>query len=284
MFALLRKLPRRLRLLRGYLSPRRNFPISFRELIWDGVAKPPCTFIGRRFVERIDHKADYLVVKLREVATPLYWPAKLPLADLYKVLTECFYDPDWHFYEAPETQVEGGDFVLDCGAAEGVFSLRIADRAARIASFEPLPLFTHSLQKTFASCDNVEVVPMALGDCTGKAFLTDDSLYSSISSDAGIPIEMTTIDAWTSNVDLGVDFIKADVEGGEHNLILGAAETIRSCRPKIALTVYHHQNDWQQILYLLKQLVPEYKHRVKGLSADNGQTLPVMLHCWLNKR
>ena len=270
----------RLQLLRAYLSRERDFPLALTDLL-GGMVKPPCTTIGPRYVKSIGEDGDYYVVKIRDLAAPLYWPRSLPLFDLYKVVTESFYPADWHFYEVPETQVAPGDGVLDCGAAEGIFALRVLERAGRIAVFEPLPLFGASLRRQFAAYPKVSVVSSALGSAPGTAFLDGGSLYGVISEQSGgIEVPITTIDSWAEQNDFKVDFIKGDLEAFEFAVLRGAAETIRRYQPKIAFTVYHPGNNWREMLDFVRSLVPGYRYRVKGLSYNAAQARPVMLHLW----
>ena len=273
----------RLGLISGYFSGSRDFPVSAAEVL-GGVAKAPCTRRGPGFIEAITDLPGYHVVKLRSVETPLYWPRALPMYDLYKVVTECFCEDDWHFYEVPQTRVLPGDVVLDCGAAEGSFSLRVLGRAARIVAFEPLPLFAASLERTFAHHREVTVVPQALGATRGEGFLSGQSLYGTVTADGGIPIRITTIDDYVNEAQIRVDFIKADVESFEFELLKGAANTIRAYQPKIAITTYHPGNEWRQICQLLRSLVPEYSYRLKGVSYNARRARPVMLHLWVDPR
>jgi len=252
-------------------------------MLINGVVKLPCTRIGPRFIESItaSEDAEFLLIKIKSIEMPLYWPYVLPLFDLYKVVTESFYSLDWHFYEVPETQVEAGDTVLDCGAAEGIFSLRVQAKAESVVAFEPLPIFGKSLHKTFANCSNVTVVSCALGDTEGEAYLKGGSLYGSVTSEkSGSPIYITTVDRWADTTGRSVQYIKGDLEGFELNVLKGAAETIQRYKPKIALTVYHPGNDWQEILAYLQRLVPDYQYRIKGISYNEAYPRPIMLHCW----
>lgn len=279
---MLNKLSSRFDLINAYGFSGRNFLFSMRDLV-RGILKEPCTRLGPRFIECIDEtdNAQYLRVKIRSVSTPLYWPRVLPLFDLYKVVTECFYEADWHFYEVPETRVAPGDVVLDCGAAEGIFSLRVMERAGHIVAFEPQPIFVASLQRTFGDSSKVVVVPEALGSADGDAFLHGGSLYGTVTHEPGsIPIRITTIDNWVEREGCRVDFIKGDLESFEFDVLQGAQNTIKQYAPKIALTVYHPGNDWAQILEFLRSLVPEYAYRLKGLSYNGKVARPVMLHCW----
>lgn len=277
------KMSPRLDLLSASLSPKRDFPINWLDDLMN-VVKRPCTHIGSAFIEQIDEDGEYLSVKIRSIPDMLFWPKTLPLFDLYKVVTECFYEDDSHFYEVPETRVATNDVVLDCGAAEGIFSLRVLERAQRIIAFEPLPLFIKSMQKTFAQyTSKVSIQPYALSDVEGNALLSGTSLYGTVVNDTAkgnIPIEITTIDKWSEHSCLRVDYIKGDLESFEYRVLQGGAETIRRDKPKIALTVYHPGNDWRELLKFCRNLVPEYAYRVKGLSYNQKYPRPVMLHLW----
>jgi FkbM family methyltransferase len=279
----MRKIFNRLGLVRGYLSGVRDFPVSAGDVL-KGIAKLPCTRRGPAFVETVADLPEYRVVKVRGVGTPLYWPRALPLYDLYKVVTECFCEDDWHFYEVPQTKVLPGDVVLDCGAAEGIFSLRVLARAGRIIAFEPLPLFVSSLKKTFARQAKVTVVPRALASTPGEGFLSGQSLYATLSrrGEGSMPIRITTIDDYVGQAGIRVDFIKADVESFEFEMLKGAEDTIRRYKPKIAVTTYHPGNDWRQICQFLHSLVPEYSYRIKGISYNARQARPVMIHLWVD--
>jgi len=273
----------RLGLVSGYFSGSRDFPVSAADVL-KGLAKAPCTWRGPGFIESVTDLPEYRIVKLRAVETPLYWPRALPLYDLYKVVAECFYEDDWHFYEVPQTRVLPGDVVLDCGAAEGIFSLRVLGRAARIVAFEPLPLFVSSLEKTFARHAKLTVVPQALGSTRCQGFLSGQSLYATVGhhGEDSVPIQITTIDDYIREAGIHVDFIKADVESFELEVLKGAENTIRRYKPKVAVTTYHPGNDWRQICRFLRSLVPEYSYRVKGVSYNARKARPVMIHLWVD--
>ncbi len=73
--------------------------------------------------------------------------------------------------------------------------------------------------------------------------------------------------------DKEVTFIKMDVEGSEHNAILGAKKTIKKNKPKLAISVYHKRQDLYDIILLLKSLVPEYKFYLRHYSDTNADTI-----------
>lgn len=56
-----------------------------------------------------------------------------------------------------------------------------------------------------------------------------------------------------------IDFIKVDVEGMERDLLIGAEETIKRFKPKIAICIYHRPDDPEVIEGIIKKFVPTYK-------------------------
>jgi FkbM family methyltransferase len=222
-------------------------------------------------------------VELYGFERPIYWPTHFPTILIHRLVTECFDPHDWHFYEVPETTVSNGDVVLDCGAAEGAFGLRVLGRALSVVAFEPLPDFVTCLHRTYAGIAKVTIIPEALGAEVGVARLTADlGLASRVDSNAQGPnVHVTTIDTWAKITGSSVNFIKADLEGSEQLMLEGALETIRSCKPKIAITVYHPGNDWRHMVELVQSVEPLYRYRVKGLSILGDRPRPVMLHMWV---
>jgi FkbM family methyltransferase len=272
----------RLKLLCNYVAVKHDF--SFRLLdLFKGLIKLPCQIMGSHYITSLSETDKYLVVHISDLQRPLYWPKGLPLQHLHMIIAESFYKNDWHRYEVPETQVSSGDVVLDCGAAEGLFSLQAMGRADSVIAFEPSPEFVCSLHMTFKDVQNVKIIPKALGRTPGKAILNFGSVESKVSQEqnSGIAIDMTTIDNWVSENNTRVDFIKGDLEGYEMEVLRGATETIKEFKPKIALTTYHPGNDWKEVLAFCRSLVPQYRYRVKGISfLEPGYARPVMIHLW----
>lgn len=56
-----------------------------------------------------------------------------------------------------------------------------------------------------------------------------------------------------------VDFIKYDVEGAEAAAIRGSAETIRTCRPRLLVSLYHRTEDLFALPMQLERLRPDYR-------------------------
>ena len=73
-------------------------------------------------------------------------------------------------------------------------------------------------------------------------------------------VETITLDDFVKKNNLErVDFIKADIEGFERNMLGGAQETLKNFAPKLALCTYHLPDDPEVMTKLIMQANPNYK-------------------------
>jgi FkbM family methyltransferase len=246
------------------------------------LASPTCEANSRQFISTMDPVGDWLVVRLRGVDRPLYWPREQPLYALQMVLSEALDATNWHYYEVAETRVTPDDVVADCGAAEGIFSLVVQARAKQVFAIEPAPHWTSSLSKTFADAPNVTIVASALGAAPGQAYLSGgvlDSAVSETSSEDARAVTVETIDRLFADRDRPLTYLKADLEGFELAMLAGAERTIARYLPKLAITTYHRADHAEAIATFLGRVDPRYRVHTKGIDAITGS--PVMLHAWV---
>ena len=71
-------------------------------------------------------------------------------------------------------------------------------------------------------------------------------------------------------------FIKLDVEGSELRALRGAEHTIRTHRPRIAVSVYHRKEDIVTIAQYLRSLIPDYGLRLRHYHTNYFETI---LYC-----
>lgn len=270
--------PERLRIVLPWLRSftRSDVRVPLGEVV-DFLRRPRMKETERTVVLSKKPAGEFLEVRLRGLEQPLFWPAHLDFMMLLTVLDEQYTGPRWHQYEVPETRVEADDVVVDCGAAEGLFSLEVATRCRRLFAFEPLPDFVKGLQKTFQPNTNTEIVAAALGDTSGVTRFMADGIASLCGPEGTLEIRMVTMDDFFRGRDERVSYIKADVEGTEMALLRGAAGIIREHKPKIAMTTYHHRQDAVEMQDFLRSLRPDYRMRLKGITYEGNSTL---LHAW----
>lgn len=271
---------RRIQIASRWLRGQRN-GVSASELA-QFLAGPTCAVASRKFIESTEQRDDSLVVHLRGLDRPLIWPNDQPLYALQMVLSEALDRRNWHYYEIPQTRVTPADVVADCGAAEGIFSLLVQPRAAHVYAIEPAPHWTRPLERTFEGASNVTVLPVALGDLPGRAYLSGGALDSAVSEakTAGAPeVAVETIDRLFIDRDRPLTYLKADLEGFELAMLAGAERTIARYRPKIAITTYHVAEHAAEVAAFLHRVDPRYRVHTKGIDAITGS--PVMLHAWM---
>ena len=139
-----------------------------------------------------------------------------------------------HCYLTPEYNVEQGDIVVDAGAAEGNFALTVIEQAEKVYLFETDNEWIEALEATFAPWkEKVEIVNKFVSNVNNDHYISLDSYFQ----DKG-----------------KVDFIKADVEGAEAELLDGSTNLIaHNPKIKIAVATYHKQKDQQELSEALQK-------------------------------
>lgn len=62
------------------------------------------------------------------------------------------------------------------------------------------------------------------------------------------------------DLDFPLTFGKIHVEGGELNVLVGGTETLRRCRPILAITTYHNADGLWRIPQFLMRTLPDYRY------------------------
>lgn len=68
-------------------------------------------------------------------------------------------------------------------------------------------------------------------------------------------------------------FIKMDIEGSEQMALLGAKKTIIRNKPKLAICIYHSDEDMIKIPLMIHEMVPEYKLWIRQHSNGIPETV-----------
>lgn len=162
--------------------------------------------------------------------------------------------------------VPEGGLVFDIGANEGRMTQTFAEIGASVVAVEPNPALAERVKARYGS-SKVTVEATALGDADGVATLRlgRDSGHSSLSQDwqeaagdaadrwdGSVEVPVTTLDALIARHG-APDFVKIDVEGFEPQVLRGAAETVRRCRPILYVENDRPQNQ-QEVLELIEGL------------------------------
>ncbi|MDG6997809.1 MAG: FkbM family methyltransferase [Nitrososphaerota archaeon] len=235
---------------------------------------------AKRYIQDIRYTESDVAVRLKGISSCLYYPKDtFNLKSLEQVVVEQCYEDNWHYYETPETRIESNDVVVDCGAAEGLFSLRVCSRCERVYAIEPLSEFVNALRKTFALQPQVTIIPAAVSDKEGEAFIENRGISSTLSLSQGERVKVETLDSLFFKTGIHISYIKADLEGADYLALRGAEHLIRTCTPKIAITTYHDPNHARLMMEWIGSINPRYNFKLKGIYQITGS--PMMLHAWV---
>ena len=185
-----------------------------------------------------------------------------------------------------------GDIVLDCGANVGVYTkTALASGAKLVVAIEPAPENVECLRRNLTqeiAAGKVIVYPKGVWDKDDTlVFHRDpnnsarDSLFK-LDGDTidTIQVSLTTIDKLVAELELDrIDFIKMDIEGAERNAVLGAKETLRKFKPRMAVCVYHRPDDPVAIPRAVLDLAPGYHVYTQGLMMKDSIIAEVS-HFW----
>jgi FkbM family methyltransferase len=169
----------------------------------------------------------------------------------------------FHEYEPLQTGLllrllEPGMTFVDIGANTGYYTLlaaKVVAETGRVIAFEPYPGNLELLKKNINlnKLGNVTIEELAISDNVGEALLylstinegdhriyngQDDDFYNLGRKRKTIHIKTTSLDHYLNERDIGVDFIKMDLQGAEHIALNGMRNILTTNHNVVILTEY----------------------------------------------
>lgn len=177
---------------------------------------------------------------------------------------------DKQYFEDFLVLKEFGESFVDVGAFDGFTTEEFIKRCPQYESiylFEPEGKNINIAKDRLALKNNIHYFQNGLSDKKTTLRFSSDGSSSMVCKDGEIYIDVDKLDSF---VESSVTFIKMDIEGGEHDAIKGAEETIRKYHPRLAISVYHKPNDlWkipEQILSIRNDYKIYLRHYTEGIS------------------
>lgn len=168
------------------------------------------------------------------------------------------------------------EIFVDCGAYTGdtilLFKKMSNGKYNQIYAFEPDKDNLKALQQTIHenAIKNITVHPFGAWDgkdilqfTASKGESQTGSYINGCCHHDGAVLETTSlpVDSIDSTISIRdkVTYIKMDIEGSELKALKGAENTIKTHKPKCAISAYHTKEDICGIPLFLKSLNPDYK-------------------------
>jgi FkbM family methyltransferase len=186
-----------------------------------------------------------------------------------------FFLKHYHFSrDGIKIEPETGDYVLDLGACCGDAALAFATdvgEEGRVFAFDFLPNHIQLMKNNFKKNEQLEkrikIIPYGVGGKTRNLDKTLEQKGDFINPAASISFNNTefadvpiiSIDDFMERYDVKkVDFIKMDIEGAELESLVGAQKTIMKFKPKLAISIYHKDDDFIKIPQFIKKMSSNY--------------------------
>jgi len=170
-------------------------------------------------------------------------------------------------YEYKTVRLEKDDIVIDAGANIGEFSALAGIKGCTAYAFEPMSnIINEYLSKTAEWNPNITICQYALSDKLGELIFNEDLSNVGGSSSVierkkskKIKVQAIDLDSFVRENKLPkVDFIKADIEGAERDMLMGARRVLKEFAPKISICTYHLPDDPQVLRELILGANPNY--------------------------
>jgi hypothetical protein len=185
----------------------------------------PYDFPGNHDAEEIAVYKDRKMSFVLHEGKRLYFPEKWGAEKIRKCYNGLLIEQDVdspHCYKAPGFEVRKDEAIADIGAAEGIWALSNADLAGKIYLFECEEKWKAPLEMTFSPYRE-------------KTHLINKYVRN-VTND-----ESTTLDDFFREKE--INFIKADIEGAEVELLEGAKSILERQDLRLQLCAYHNQDD-----------------------------------------
>jgi len=130
----------------------------------------------------------------------------------------------------------------------------------------------------------VECFHCAVGEKTaemsvleGETVSSSNHMQEACGSIEGESVKMVSLDEFFQDREEIPTFIKADIEGGELQLLRGAEKLIAKHKPKLALCIYHKDEDLYELPMELRRINPDYQFAIRHHTPQFNETV---LYCW----
>ncbi len=153
-----------------------------------------------------------------------------------------------------------GEVVADLGAYIGDTAVSFVntygpDAYRRYYCYEISPDSMEQLKQNTAKLPNLIYRQKGAGERAGtmSVQLGSDASANALTQGGDIQVEVAALD---EDITEPITVLKMDIEGAEQAAIRGAARHIRDDRPKMALSVYHNNEDLWKIPRMIDELCP----------------------------
>ena len=158
--------------------------------------------------------------------------------------------------------------IIDLGSYDGNTDVEFLEwcKNSKIYAFEPIPANYKNIEDNILRRKlegQVFLIKKAAGDTDTEVYFSENGDSSQImfdSNEHSVRVSQTKID---TVIDEKITFIKMDIEGSELRALKGAKNTIKKCKPRLAICIYHRMSDLYDIPNYILSLEPNYRFAIR---------------------
>lgn len=177
------------------------------------------------------------------------------------------------YFDCPDITLQDNEIFVDMGMYDGLTSLYVAKHCnyKRIVGFEASNLTVEKCREKLKNYEHIDIYQYA-------AWCKHEWLQFEL-ADAGSYVTkngLETVEAESlDNVLNGgeVTFIKMDIEGAEEQALIGAWNSIKKYKPKLAISVYHKPEDIIVLPTLILRIRNDYKFYLRHYASRMEETI-----------
>ncbi len=163
---------------------------------------------------------------------------------------------------------------MDLGCYDGIDGIRALEffgENMNVYAVEPDKENFMVCKKRLEGYNQILLYNQGVGRKREERLFVGGGLGARFSEEGDILVEIDTIDHIAGEKAVG--FIKMDVEGYEEEVLLGGAETIKRCKPFLAVCIYHKKTDIWRIPLAILKLNPNYRFYLGHYTLNWGDTV-----------
>ncbi|MDR2940608.1 MAG: FkbM family methyltransferase [Clostridiales bacterium] len=167
-----------------------------------------------------------------------------------------------HYFDLDIIKCDENETFVDLGAYDGDTVHNFLDSFStykKIYCYEIMPDIFEKLKANLGSYKNIEFRRKGASDKNGTMFISDNEPAESmhkLSNSGNLEVPAVSID---NDIFEPVTFIKMDIEGGEQKALLGCERHIKEGHPKLAISIYHNNEDIWKCARIIYDMDPSYK-------------------------
>ena len=232
------------------------------------------------FVERQDDVKRVLKL-LEDEKSKKVFKACIDYRSYHTKIPSGLYSEKNQYFDEQLIVLKNQELFIDCGAFIGdtiqIFIMRAKKARIKdysIVAFEPSSRNAAIIEKYFKKNAKVRLVKKGVSNCKKAVPFIQDGLKSKVDFNSEFErehIEVVPLDSIEECQK--ATYIKMDIEGQELSALEGAKTIIQKNKPKLAICIYHSNEDMLDIPIYIKKLNPQYKLYVRHYSRGASETV-----------